>query len=138
MWDKVGELPRPLDSTINLGSKTSYDTSVLFETVNEEDDILDKENGDPKDIKFAYRSFICSKSHASYLLKPTPSFDGFGGGKNAMPSYIHLFQKFWVHLTLWEICLETIWYVGSLDESGSPRSRDGWYPINEMEFKKLW
>jgi hypothetical protein len=98
----------------------------------------DGNDGDPENVRFAYRESTWSKNHQTYNLEPISFEDdsiGLTGEYTEIPSYIHLFEQFWTFHMLRDICLETNRYAGSLDEKGRARGGHGWYPVTVRELK---
>jgi hypothetical protein len=76
---------------------------------------------DPNNVRFAYRESTWSKEHSTFDLEPR----GFVGGTSGtteqyydVPSFMHLFRKFWPLVVMRKIRDETNRYASSLDENG--------------------
>jgi hypothetical protein len=95
-------------------------------------------DGDPENIRFAYRGSTWSKNYQTYnpeVMAFEEDSIGLTGEYSEIPSYIHLFEQFWTFHMLRDICLETNRYAGSLDENRRPRGGRGWYPVTVKELK---
>jgi hypothetical protein len=94
--------------------------------------------GDPESVRFAYRASTWSKEHSTLHPEP-PQFTGEDSGTTNeyfdVPTFMHLFRKFWPWDLIRRIRDETNRYIGSLDEDGRPCGRDGWYPTTMSELQ---
>jgi hypothetical protein len=52
-----------------------------------------------------------------------------------VPLYTDLFSKFYTFHILKDIHIKTNRHASSLDENGSPISREGWYSVTENELR---
>jgi hypothetical protein len=91
---------------------------------------------DLESVRFAYRASTWSKEHSTFHPEP-PQFTGEDSGTTDeyfdVPTFMHLFRKFWPWDLIRRIRDETNRYAGSLDEDGRTRGRDGWYPTTVAE-----
>jgi hypothetical protein len=104
-----------------------------LESVESDFDGLEEGNdgdGDLENVRFCYPSSTWSKIHQTYSPKSMPFMKksiGLTWEYTKIPSYIHLFEQFWIFHMTWDIFLKTNWYAGSLVENGRPRGGRGWY-----------
>jgi hypothetical protein len=93
---------------------------------------------DPESVRFAYRASTWSKEHSTFEPEPlqfTREDSGTTGEYFDVPTFMHLFRKFWPWDLIRKIWDETNRYAGSLDEDGKPRGHDGWYPTTVSELQ---
>jgi hypothetical protein len=78
-------------------------------------------------VKFAYRASTWTKEHATFDPEPR-DFTGDTSGTNDdyfdVPTFMHLFRKFWPWDLIRQIRDETNPYAGSLDENDKPHGCD--------------
>ena len=83
---------------------------------------------DLNNMRYAYHASTWSKEHST--LDPNPGkFAGDGPRTNDdyvdMPTFMHLFRKFWPWDPIRKIRDKTNCYAGSVDKNGRPHGRDG-------------
>lgn len=99
------------------------------------------EEGDLKNVKFAYQASTWSKEHFTFELEHMEFLGDSLGTSNHyfdMPTFMHLFRKFWPWDLIKQIWNETNCYAGSLDENGILHGRDGWYCRFTFPFHSTW
>jgi hypothetical protein len=98
----------------------------------------ENEESDPTNVKFAYRASTWSKEHSTFHPEPREFTRESAGTTNDyfdVPTFMHLFRKFWPWDIIRKIRDETNHYAGSLDENGRPHGHDSWYPTTVAELQ---